>query len=84
MPDHEIFELGDVVLQSGLTLRQAKLAYKTYGKLAPSRDNEFEVAKMPNAELRPIPSIWGHVAAFGASPPDDDFIDSALRELLGE
>jgi homoserine O-acetyltransferase len=25
------------------------------------RDNELEVAKMPNAELRPIPSIWGHV-----------------------
>jgi homoserine O-acetyltransferase len=39
MPDHELFELGDVVLQSGLTLRRAKLAYKTYGKLAPSRDN---------------------------------------------
>lgn len=39
MPDHEVFELGDVALQSGLTLRQAKLAYKTYGKLAPARDN---------------------------------------------
>jgi homoserine O-acetyltransferase/O-succinyltransferase len=39
MPDHEVFELGDIVLQSGLTLRQAKLAYKTYGKLAASRDN---------------------------------------------
>ena len=35
MSDHEIFELGDVVLQSGLTLRQAKLAYKTYGRLSP-------------------------------------------------
>jgi homoserine O-acetyltransferase len=39
MADYEIFELGDVVLQSGLTLRQAKLAYKTYGKLTPARDN---------------------------------------------
>ena len=39
MPDHEIFELGDIILQSGVTLRQAKLAYKTYGKLAPARDN---------------------------------------------
>src|SRR5271167_705668 len=39
MADYEIFELGDVGLQSGITLRQAKLAYKTYGKLAPSRDN---------------------------------------------
>jgi homoserine O-acetyltransferase len=46
------------------------------------RDNELEVAQMPNAELRPIPSIWGHVAAFGGNPVDDEFIDKALRELL--
>ena len=46
------------------------------------RDNEMEVAQMPNAELRPIPSIWGHVAAFGAYPPDNEFIDRALNELL--
>ena len=39
MSDYEIFELGDVVLQSGLTLRQAKLAYKTYGALSAARDN---------------------------------------------
>jgi len=39
MADYEIFELGDVGLQSGITLRQAKVAYKTYGKLAPARDN---------------------------------------------
>jgi len=39
MPDHEIFDLGNVVLQSGLTLRHATLAYKTYGTLAPARDN---------------------------------------------
>jgi homoserine O-acetyltransferase/O-succinyltransferase len=46
------------------------------------RDNELEVAQMPNAELRPIPSIWGHVAGIGGNPADDDFIDAALRELL--
>lgn len=39
MFDYEIFELGDVRLQSGLTLRDAKLAYKTYGELSPSKDN---------------------------------------------
>jgi homoserine O-acetyltransferase/O-succinyltransferase len=48
------------------------------------RDNQLEVAQMPNAELRPIPSIWGHVAAFGGNPADDEFIDAALRELLAE
>jgi homoserine O-acetyltransferase len=31
--DYETFDLGDVVLQSGATLRDAKLAYKTYGEL---------------------------------------------------
>lgn len=46
------------------------------------RDNELEVARMPNAELRPIPSIWGHIAGMGINPPDNEFIDAALRELL--
>src|SRR5262249_27512886 len=39
MADYEIFELGNVVLQSGLTLRNAQLAYKTYGTLNSSQDN---------------------------------------------
>ena len=30
--DYDIFELGDVPLQSGLTLRNAQLAYKTFGQ----------------------------------------------------
>lgn len=45
-------------------------------------DNEYEVQHMPNAELRPIPSEYGHGAGFGASSDDDKFIDAALRELL--
>jgi homoserine O-acetyltransferase len=39
MADYDIFELGDVVLQSGAQLREAKLAYKTYGTLSPKKDN---------------------------------------------
>lgn len=46
------------------------------------RDNELEVEQMPKAELRPIPSIWGRVAGFGVNPPDNKFIDAALKELL--
>ncbi len=48
----------------------------------PPEDNAYEVARMPNAELRPIPSIWGHCAGLGANPADTAFIDAALRELL--
>lgn len=39
MADYEIFELGNPVLQSGATLRGAKLAYKTYGTLNIAKDN---------------------------------------------
>ncbi len=46
------------------------------------RDNAIEVQQMPNAKLRPIPSIWGHVAGAGINPADNAFIDAALNELL--
>src|ERR1700739_3999509 len=37
--DYEIFDLGDVRLQRGATLRDCKLAYKTFGKLNAGKDN---------------------------------------------
>jgi homoserine O-acetyltransferase/O-succinyltransferase len=39
MMDYKIFELGDCGLQSGATLRNAKLAYKTYGNLNADKSN---------------------------------------------
>ncbi len=38
-PDCEVFDLGDVTLLSGEVLRGARLAYKTYGALAPDGGN---------------------------------------------
>ncbi|EJL20674.1 alpha/beta fold hydrolase [Brevibacillus sp. BC25] len=37
--DYEIFDLGDVTLQSGVSLPSAFLAYKTYGTLNEKKDN---------------------------------------------
>ena len=48
----------------------------------PPEDSEREVAHMPDAELRPIPSSWGHWAGSGRNPDDIAFIDRALRDLL--
>lgn len=39
MTDYEIFALGDFALQHGATLRDAKLAYKTYGTLNADKSN---------------------------------------------
>ncbi len=38
-PGFEVFELGDVTLQSGAVLGNAKLGYKSYGTLGTARDN---------------------------------------------
>src|SRR3954464_8830116 len=37
--DYELFDLGDFTLEGGATLRDAKLAYKTYGMLNAAKDN---------------------------------------------
>jgi homoserine O-acetyltransferase/O-succinyltransferase len=51
----------------------------------PPEDSEYEVSKMPNAELRPMPSIWGHFAGGpGLSRADVEFLDKALKELLAD
>ena len=39
MGDHMIFDAGDIVLQSGLTHRNTRLAYQTYGTLNADRSN---------------------------------------------
>ncbi len=49
----------------------------------PPEDNAIEVSFMPNAELRPIESIWGHLAGGpGWNPPDAKFVEDATRDLL--
>jgi homoserine O-acetyltransferase/O-succinyltransferase len=49
----------------------------------PPEDSQYEVSKMPRAEYRPIPSIWGHFAGGpGTNPVDVKFLDKAIKELL--
>ncbi|MEO8627560.1 MAG: alpha/beta fold hydrolase [Betaproteobacteria bacterium] len=49
----------------------------------PPEDSEYEVAHMPNAELRTVKSVWGHFAGGpGTSPEDVKTLDKALVELL--
>ena len=37
--DYELYDLGDVILQSAATIRDCKLAYKTFGVLNAKKDN---------------------------------------------
>ena len=45
-------------------------------------DNAYEAKFMPNADFKPIPSIWGHFAGRGINSADNLFIDDNLKRLL--
>lgn len=50
----------------------------------PPEDSEIEVAHMAHAQLRVIPSVWGHMAGGGLNPDDSAFINAALAQLLAD
>ncbi len=49
----------------------------------PPEDSAYEVDHIADAELRTIPSVWGHYAGGPANPEDVAFVNRALEQLLG-
>ncbi|WP_147512982.1 hypothetical protein [Brevibacillus massiliensis] len=45
-------------------------------------DMTYEAKFITHAEVRVIPSIYGHFAGIGFHPVDTNFIDNAIKELL--
>jgi homoserine O-acetyltransferase len=76
--DHQVFALGDVELQSGTVLPDAKLAYKTAGQLSAAQDNAVVIPSYYTGKH------WDNEAYFGAGKaldPDRHFI--ILTNLFG-
>ena len=48
----------------------------------PPEDTELEVPQMRNANLRVIPTVWGHLAGGGRNAPDTAWLSEQLDELL--
>jgi homoserine O-acetyltransferase len=71
---------GDLKSALGAIKARAIVMPCDYDRYFPPVDSQDEVFHMPNAECRPIPSIWGHMTLW--NPTDRTFIDAALRELL--
>lgn len=74
-------------------LHAALMAITAKAMIMPSRtdlyftpeDSAIETASMPNAELRPIESIWGHRAGNPALNPEDmRFLRQAVDELTAD
>lgn len=75
---------GDFNKALGAIRARAIVIPCTQDLYCPPEDNAFEVSRMPNAELRPFDSPWGHCAASpGNDPSFERFLDESLAELLG-
>ncbi|BFM08840.1 alpha/beta fold hydrolase [Halioxenophilus aromaticivorans] len=48
----------------------------------PPRDCEDEARLISNGQLRPVKSLWGHLALFGLEPAYVEQVDQLLKELL--
>src|SRR3569833_3677469 len=69
--DYEVFEAGDVTLQSGIVFPSLRLAHKTYGTLAPAKDN---VILYPTSFGAQHGDVEWLVERGGALDPDRYFI----------
>ncbi len=78
MSDTEVFELGDVALQSGAVLPAAKLAYKTLGRLNERGDNAVLIPSYYTGTHR---DNEGYVSASRVLDPARHFI--VLTNLFG-
>jgi homoserine O-acetyltransferase len=79
--DHPNFG-GDFEKALGSIQARTIILNGTLDQYFPPVDSDYEASHIPNAESRPIPGVWGHMAPF--NPEDQAFIDGALRELLGD
>ncbi|MDG4647838.1 alpha/beta fold hydrolase [Roseibacterium sp. SDUM158017] len=74
---------GDLARALGaITARSIVMPSRTDLYFTPE-DSALETAMMPNAEYRPIESIWGHRAGNPAQNPEDEAVlRGAVRDLL--
>jgi len=80
--DNTIYN-GDLTRALGsITARSIVMPSRTDLYFTPE-DSEIETAMMPNAEFRPIESIWGHRAGNPAMNPEDEkVLQQAVSDLL--
>ena len=84
------WQYGDVSRMTGGNLKEAleRITARAFvmpineDMFFPPQDCEAEQKMIPNSQLRPLQSIDGHLALFGADPGFLDQLDKNLEELL--
>ena len=82
----DVSRLTDGDLQAALSRIEARTYVMPFEKdmVFTLEDCRREEELIPDSELRPIPTPWGHFGMFGFRPEDKAFIDRTIRELLDE
>ncbi len=74
---------GDLVKALGSIKAKALIMPSETDRYFGVAENAAEVAYLPTAELRPIPTIWGHLAGNpNGNEPDTAFLAQGVRDLL--
>jgi homoserine O-acetyltransferase/O-succinyltransferase len=81
--DNEMYR-GNLAMALGAIKAKALIMPSQTDRYFMVEDNALEMLHLAQAELRPIPSIMGHMAggSFSASPQDAAFLAKAVRDLL--
>lgn len=77
--DYEMFDLGDFVLEEGVTLRGAQLAYKTFGTLNEAKDNAILVTTWYSETHQ----IWDDVYIGPERAPNPEKYFIVVRNQIG-
>ena len=82
--DNDIHK-GDLAKALGSIKARSIILPSTTDLYFTEHDSAMETKQMPNAELRPVPSIWGHRAGNPVqNPADEAFIRQAVTDLLAQ
>ena len=73
---------GDLKKALGAIKAKAIMSPGAKDMYFPPEEMAWEVAQMPNAELRPIPGPWGHFSEVGIDPACNEFLGNSIRMLL--
>ncbi|MHA1154330.1 MAG: alpha/beta fold hydrolase [Alphaproteobacteria bacterium] len=80
--DNELYR-GDLAAALGAIRARALIVPSETDLYFRVADNQRELRHLTNAELRPIPSVWGHRAGNPRDTPQDAaFLSAAVAELL--
>jgi homoserine O-acetyltransferase/O-succinyltransferase len=80
--DNPIYK-GDLKAALGAIKAKSIIMPSTTDLYFTAEDGEIETRQMPNAEFRPIKSVWGHRAGNPlGNPADEAFIRAAVAELM--